>query len=373
MSLMLIRALYVVLVMSLTSLPCLSLPAVVQGRRLIVNGVAIHLKGVNWNPVPIGKGANEVDFMGSVDVDMDLMQAAGVNVIRTYVCITDSEVLDKIWARGIQVLNGVYNSGHTPLEVIARKVEMVKDHPAILMWVVGNEWNYNSCYAQMSFKDCQNLMLRAATLVREHDRSHPVSTVYGEMPPPDVYYALRGVVDVWGINIYSGLSFSNIFTRWRNAYDAPMFLAEYGADAYNSLIQREDGGAQAHATAVLTQDIVDHSTLVGGVCLGGVIFSFNDEWWKDRTGSPWVHDVGGVAPGGGPYPDAVFNEEWWGLVTIGRQPRRAYWAYAAIPTPVVNASGTSVNASGITSKQLPSSGRTTFSITALAFGCILLS
>ncbi len=140
-------------------------------------------------------------------------------------------------------------------------------------------------------------------------------------------------IDIWGLNIYRNIGFWGLFDDWAAMTDRPMFVSEYGADAYNTLIHAEDGESQAEATRVLTQEIVDASVRGGtGICSGGVLFEFSDEWWK-ADGSWSEQDVGGIAPGGGPFPDETFNEEWWGIVDIHRNPRPAYDAYRDARSP----------------------------------------
>ena len=134
------------------------------------------------------------------------------------------------------------------------------------------------------------------------------------------------LIDIWGINAYRGIDHRELFDAWAAASDKPMYLGEYGADAWDS---RGSGQlnleAQAEATRELTVQIMDRYTgREGGVASGGFIFEWADEWWKDASGSPDVQDTGGAAPGGGPHPDQVFNEEFWGIVDIERNPRPAY-------------------------------------------------
>lgn len=305
-----------------------------QGQRLLVDGEPLHLKGINWNP--IGRGGTHpwgLDFAGFVAKDSELMESAGINAVRTYEPLTDRAVLDLLWQRGIFVINSVYSYGGADVQSAVDVVQAVKDHPAILMWAVGNEWNYNGLYVNMDFASATARVGEVTRLVKQYDSTHPVATVFGEVPSLATLGALQEV-DIWGINSYRGLGFGDLFDVWESRSQKPMFLGEYGADAYDGRFGRPDFVAQADATTALTHLINSRSSLSeGGSCLGGLIFEFADEWWKDGDGSPHVQDTGGIAPGGGPHPDSIFNEEWWGLVDIDRNPRQAFWAYAGIPIP----------------------------------------
>lgn len=300
-------------------------PITIDGRKLVVGSTAIQLRGVCWNPVPLGgTHPDNLDFSGFADTDIPLMQAAGINVVRTYEPITDTAVLDALHQAGIKVLMTVYAYGGNEPSSAVSVVNAAKDHPAVLLWLVGNEWNYNGLYVGLSLEESRDLIQKAAELVKQADPNHLVATVYGELPGAATISALSAI-DVWGINSYRGLSFGDLFMSWESLSGLPMFLAEYGADAYDA----RNGGsenlvAQAEATSALAQELEENAARSGGVTSGGAIFEWADEWWKDGDGDDSVHDVGGVAPGGGPHPDATFNEEWWGIVTIERQPRPAY-------------------------------------------------
>jgi hypothetical protein len=306
----------------------------ITGRQLIVDGQPFHIRGVCWNPVPVGGNQPaDLDYAGYVQQDGALMQAAGINVVRTYEPLTDQAVLDALYARGIYVLQGIYVYGGNPASVVTDRVRAVMDHPAVLTWVIGNEWNYNGLYVGLSHADSLARLNEVAALIRAEDPVRPIATIYGEVPSEAVIDAMP-LIDIWGLNIYRGLGFGDLFDVWETRSSKPMFLGEYGADAYNALTDMVDTASQAEATTALTQAILDHSsaTDASDVCVGGAIFEWADEWWKDADGANDEHDVGGSAPGGGPHPDATFNEEWWGVVDIDRNPRPAYTALQVLYT-----------------------------------------
>jgi hypothetical protein len=301
----------------------------IVGRKLFVNGQPFHIEGVNWNPVPKGgvHPAN-LDFAGFADLDIPLMQQAGINVVRTFEPLEDTSVLDKLASANIYVINTIYPWGGAPVDLAVERVNNLKSHPAILMWQVGNEWNYNNLYtaSEHDYAWTKQRVEDVCAAVKAADSSHPVLTSFGHLPTDD---AIQGVpsVDVWGANVYTGLTFSGLFKDFGGRSDKPLMVTEYGADAWNSNTNAEDQASQAEATRALTQILYDNASILdpaNGIGIGGTIYSWADEWYK--AGNPDQHDTGGNAPGGGPYPDSTFNEEWWGIVDIDRNPRQAYQA-----------------------------------------------
>ena len=298
----------------------------VRGTQLYVDGEPFYIKGVCWNPVSKGGSHPEdLSFEDFVELDSQLMSEAGINTVRTYEPITDKKVLDILYSKGIYVINTVYTYGGDSVQTAADNIKEVKDHPAILMWNLGNEWNYNGLYVSDSFEVSINKINEAASLIKDEDLNHPVVTVYGGIPNENTINQMPDI-DGWGLNIYGGLNFGPTFAAWSKISDKPMFMAEYGADAWDWSEGSLNLKAQAYAAKVLTEELMENSSADNpeNVCLGGTIFEFADEWWKDENGSPSEHDTGGIAPGIGPYPDNTFNEEYWGICDIDRNTRPAY-------------------------------------------------
>jgi hypothetical protein len=297
----------------------------VSKRRILVDGQRYLIKGICYSPVP--KGSRDRSFK-SLTEDLALMVEAGVNTIRVYSPIDDKEVLDKIHAAGLKVIMGIgYNSQGKDFDIMSGSfidyVNKYKDHPAILMWELGNEYNYHPEWFKNDITIWYEAMNHAAELIHQNDTTHPAATAHGEVPDEQILSSCPNV-DVWGMNSYRWDNPEELFSEWKDVSSKPMYLSEAGADSYMTIDaegydQGENQEAQADANGKILKAIFKNQK----ICSGVTLFSFTDGWWK--AGNPSTQDPGGFAPnsGGVPY-DGAANEEYWGIVDIDRNKKATF-------------------------------------------------
>tara|TARA_R110002073_G_scaffold336440_1_gene533349 strand:- start:4218 stop:5234 length:1017 start_codon:yes stop_codon:yes gene_type:complete len=320
---------YILVLLCISLISCKSETQVdkvsVSKRQLLVNEKQYLIKGICYHPVPKGSTVRSFE---NLEQDFALMLEAGINTIRVYAPIDDKKVLDRIDELGLKVIIGFgYNDKKEPYDIVSGTfidyVKKYKNHNAILMWELGNEYNYHPEWFKGDLKNWYNDMNEAAALIHETDTNHPVTTAHGDLPD---YMALSiGTnIDVWGMNVYRWDNPGTIYKEWENLSGKPMYLSEAGADSFMKIAnegyqQGENQQAQADANAKILEDVFANTNIGSGVTL----FSFLDGWWK--AGNPNIQDTGGIAPNstGVPY-DGTPNEEYWGVVDIDRNKKKTF-------------------------------------------------
>ncbi|MBI5874073.1 MAG: hypothetical protein HZB36_08085 [Candidatus Omnitrophica bacterium] len=355
--------------------------------QLIVDGRPYVVKGVCYNPVPIGS-SHDYDFWSDAGEpwkkDGELMKKMGVNTVRFYNAGENTESVKKV-VSGLYKLYGIRSMMGNWLgfwnypapfyddenfrkkikdEVIAM-VEALKGEEGILAWVLGNENNYsfggkiNPWSSERIDKmgdERQCMLVRAnvyytlieeiAKEIRRIDPNHPIVMGNGELICLDVANEFAKSIDIVGCVIYRGKTFGNIFSTLRQTYDKPVLFIEFGADAYNAYEKKEDEDAQGafleSQWAQIYRNLANNPDGAGN-CLGGTMFEWTDEWWKhndyDANGLS-IHDTESNWSNGSYYFDIKaernmnMNEEWFGIVKLEPQkveginkrvPRKAYY------------------------------------------------
>jgi hypothetical protein len=240
----------------------------VQGSKLLVQARRMdgsldlarpyRMRGVNWAPASEGSTVDDRQAQYAVRApsDIPLMSAMNVNTVRVFLDFgTDQaacDVLDALHHHGIMAIVTVDKMINNTSNAAA-VVTAYKNHPAVLMWSLGNEWNVNvpSPYFG-TFPDLASAAQateHAAGLIKALDSNHPVASSLGDINIPG--QNIRRIVktdvpsvDLWGLNIFRGHSLGTLFTEWANISAKPMFVGEFGTDAFNQGTQSEDQAAQ---------------------------------------------------------------------------------------------------------------------------------
>jgi len=296
----------------------------IEKRNLIVNSNNYFIKGVCYHPVKIG---NENRSFENIDQDLELMIEAGINTIRVYSPIDDIKILDKINKAGIKIILGFGYNQDGYFDILSGSfidyVKKYKDHNAILLWELGNEYNYHPEWFDNDINNWYESLNEAAYKIKEIDINRPISTAHGEIPSQSLISKLDNI-DIWGLNVYRWDDPTDIFKEWKKISKKPLYLSEAGSDSYMTIEKHgyskgENQKAQADANAKIIDAVFNNNDVVSGV----LIFQFIDGLWK--AGDPNKQDIGGWAPNsiGVPY-DGAPNEEYWGILDINRNKKKSF-------------------------------------------------
>lgn len=361
----------------------------VKGSRykLTVEGKPYFVKGVCYNPVPIGQS---YDYEWWKDPnrpwisDGKLMKDMGVNTARLYRVPTDTQETKKVirdlyQLYGIRIILGHWlGFWEYPCPFYADKrfrekikkevldmVNLYKDEPGVLLWVLGNENNY-SCYGRVNPWSSDEIdretdlqqknYLRAriyysfvndlAKEIHKIDPDHPVALGNGELVGLDIAAKVCPDIDLVACIIYRGKTFGNLFASLKSIFDKPLLLSEFGADSYDAYLNKDDQNMQAFFLESQWRQVYENaadSKKGAGNCIGGTMFEWTDEWWKhnESDAEAWkVHNIEAGWSSGSYYFDIKaprnmnMNEEHFGIVALSeelenglnkRVPKKSYY------------------------------------------------
>ncbi|HTA38162.1 MAG TPA: hypothetical protein VK760_03760 [Candidatus Acidoferrales bacterium] len=357
-----------------------------SGRSILLDGKPFLVKGVAYSPTPIGTTVGDLPLLDDPlrnankpiwSRDLPRMVAMGVNAIHVYNVAPPgydqqtgpiAQFLNAAWNGGktpVYVLMSVYFTGDqllnaTQTQLLAKKYHDLDQKyaafPAVMGVAIGNEIGTPQYYTSPAWWKNFNIVADAARKGFA-DGGAPNKLVTTSEADYDLQAVQNGekynaAVDVWGVNIYRGRTFTSLFTQIRSFTKKPVMLTEYGmsaarhtkltntysfvdtpaglgvckpdtpsgVQATNDVVQLPATGnpnmnglvnaASNNATSLYTGYKADK-----GVS-GGFYFEWNDEWWKGNASTPSVHS--GTIAFRNYYPSCNEDQGWYGLNAVSK-------------------------------------------------------
>lgn len=340
---------------------------------------AFFVKGMVYSPSPIGQGPFDSPVKDSNIAiwsrDLPAMRAMGVNAIHLYNVTPPpydagtgpiSQFLNAAWNNGVHpvyVIMSIYFTGDKLLDsgAVAALASQYHDldkkyasYPAVMGVAISNEIGSGAYLSNPTWWRNFNVIARAAKqgFVDGGDGAKIITTSEADGNIGAVQYGEqnRAAVDVWGINVYRGRTFTNLYAQIAQFTTKPVFLTEYGASAaYHpqtgstytftpgptglGSCQKGPGSTSISDVAELPSSgnpnmagLLDLATnnaaalysgfKTNGIVSGGFYFEWTDEWWKANGGNNSIH-YGNVAPNGA-YPGCNEDQGWYGVNSVSR-------------------------------------------------------
>lgn len=175
------------------------------------------------------------------DVNLDKVVEIGGNSIRTWGVDNAEQILDEAQKRGLTVMLGFwlqherhgfdYNDKDkvlNQLNYFKGMVDKYKNHPALLMWGIGNELDL-----QYTNINCWSAVQDIAKYCHEVDPNHPTSTVTAGLDSMEVQHIKRMApdIDVYCVNTYGDIgNVPNKIAKF--GWTGPYMITEWGVNGY---------------------------------------------------------------------------------------------------------------------------------------------
>lgn len=171
----------------------------------------------------------------------DYLVKLGGNSVRTWDAKDAQAVLDSAQAHGLTVMLGLWlqherhGFDYSDSAAVARQkahfvriIKRFKDHPALLLWAVGNE--VDLFYTNTAVWDA---VQDIAALIHRIDSHHPVTTITAGLDPAEVELIQQKApaIDIFGINTYGAID--QVASDLKKAgWEKSYLITEWGPDGH---------------------------------------------------------------------------------------------------------------------------------------------
>ena len=238
-----------------------------QGKwQLLVDNQPYFIKGVvghTYLEKVKEYGGNSVRI-GSRKEELDLAQKLGLTALVNLPASSERYGFD-------------YNDKAAVQKQLEKAVEIVrktKDHPAVMMWAIGNEidWIPGNKPYNPKLWDAIN---ETAKSIKAIDPNHPVMTVIGTSSMKKIAEIVRQCpdLDLLGINTYGDI-YTLPDTLKKYGWTKPFVIAEWGPDGYWE-VSKTSWGAPYEQTGREKLDCYEQKyrkAIESGNCLGSYVF-----------------------------------------------------------------------------------------------------
>jgi beta-galactosidase/beta-glucuronidase len=249
------------------------------------NGYSLYRNG---EPYYI-KGAGGIQYF-------EKLKEYGGNSIRLWTTENAKEFLDKAHSLGLTVTLGIYlkperdgfdysNKAEVKkqMDYIRSEVMRYKDHPALLVWGIGNELELFAKNPKV-----WDAINDVAAMIKEIDPNHPVTTMVASVPEKHMSHIIQRCknLDFLSVNAFKDLP--NIQAKLiQHGWSKPYLISEWGSDGYwettptkwNSFIE-ESSTVKAEQYRVRYEKIIKANN---DRCLGSYVFFWGQKQERSHT------------------------------------------------------------------------------------------